>query len=314
MIRHNLKYKLVALACALLLHAMYGRAAEEPLTLAAVRAPVRAVNVPEGLAPTLMPPLTIWLQGRKSAIDRLLDRPDGGASLVDVSVDLSGQQAGTRTLPVKVTVKGVGPGTEAIKPPPVTVTLEPVITREFTVEVTPRGSVATGYRWESTSVRPKTASVRGPRSLVDTVARLEARVPVNRAVRDVESTVPIEAKDSRDELVEQVEIEPTHAQVYVRVARVMQYRVLPVVVSHIGQPALGFRIARMVVQPLTVTVSGTGAALEQLSSIQTEPIDLTDVQEPITRQVRLRPPPGVEVVGSTTVQVKVFLESEGAAE
>lgn len=309
MIRHNWKYKILALICALGLQRMYGRAEVTPLTHATVRVPVRALSKPESLELTLTPQVTVTLKGPKSAVDAVLEGSEAGASQVDATVNLTGRGAGAHTLPVELRVKT--PLQEASgKPHFVSVVLEPVIEKSLPVDVVPMGRVPRGFRWDSTSVDPEQATVEGPRSLVEKVARLEVRVPVQGATGDVHRPAEIQALDSRDEPVDAVRVFPNGVQVHVRIARVLQYKVVPIVLQTMGQPAPGFHVANTLVEPMTVTVSGSAHELDGVQALTTEPVDLTGGMAPIVRTVRLRAPQGIEPVQMPTVRVKVFFASE----
>ncbi len=59
------------------------------------------------------------------------------------------------------------------------------------------------------------------------------------------------------------------------VARELAYATLPVVPVLVGEPAAGYRVSSVVADPQTVTVSGEAAAVERLSSISTQPLDVS---------------------------------------
>ncbi len=308
MIRHNLRYKVLALASALALYFMYGRTDEKPLTSAVVRVQVRAVNVPDGLEITTQPVISVSIQGPKHAIDELLNRPDGGASELDATVDLAGKGVGPHMLPVKVNLRKplmLVPGQLYA-----TVTLEAIVERTLPVEVVPQGSVAPGYRWESTSANPASITIVGARSAVEQVARVEARVPVRGATGDLDRDVPLRALDSRDEVVEHIDVRPSLVSVHVRISRLLRYKVAPIVLQTTGRPANGYRISTVIVEPLVVTVSGSSQALESVQAVSTEPVDLAGATAPIIRRVRLAPPEGIETVSASAARVKVFLINE----
>ena len=310
-IRNNLKYKILALACALALYLMYGRADSKRMTTSvSVRAQVQAVNVPQGLDATT-PSMVIGLQGPLYAVNDLLRQPDMGAGAVDATVDLQGKGPGTHSVPVKVRVKSPlepVPG----EPPLATVTLESVIDKWSSIEFVPQGSVASGFRWEGTTVVPETATVRGPRSAVEQVARLEAHVPVRNATTDVDRDVEIFAVDSRDQVVPHVRIYPERAHVHVSIARLLRYKVVPIVLQTTGRPAEGYRVSAASVKPLTVTVSGSSRALDEIQAISTEPVDLEGQGRttPLILHMRLQPPQGIDTVGVSMVQVHIDLASE----
>ncbi|MBI3948217.1 MAG: hypothetical protein HY321_20035 [Armatimonadetes bacterium] len=315
MIRHNLRFKVLALLCAFSLWRMYGHPETEVRTSVALRVPVRAVNVPDNLEPTLLPSVIVPLQGPTAVADAMLAREDRGVSDVDARVDLAGRRPGTWDLPVLLDINA--PGMElAGKVPLATISLEPVIRRELPVEVVPLGRVASGYRWEATNAEHGRAAVHGPQSVVDQVARLEARVSVHEAVADVERAVEIVAVDGGEKPLEHpnLRVSPRRARVLVQIARVLEYKVVPVRVALSGLPARGYQVARATAEPMVVTVSGGRGALDQVETVSTVPVDVSEASSAVVRQVPLLPPQDVRLVHAAAVRVKVFLAPEEVEE
>lgn len=60
---------------------------------------------------------------------------------------------------------------------------------------------------------------------------------------------------------------------------------LPVVVSHTGIPARGFRVAGMVAVPDKVTVAGPSSIVDPLDAVTTKPVDISGVSESIKKEV-----------------------------
>jgi YbbR domain-containing protein len=84
-------------------------------------------------------------------------------------------------------------------------------------------------------------------------------------------------------------------------------RRLPVTVQRAGELATGLQLARMTVQPERVRVSGAQNEIDPLSSVQTEPVDLTALRPgEHTLQVRLgRLPPHVSFDDTSMVEVTI---------
>jgi YbbR domain-containing protein len=83
---------------------------------------------------------------------------------------------------------------------------------------------------------------------------------------------------------------------------------LPVRPDVEGQPAEGFQIAGVEVQPPRVRVSGARSAVLRLQEVMTETLDVTGAVGPVERDLRLTLGSGslwVEDTGSVTVRVEV---------
>jgi YbbR domain-containing protein len=79
-----------------------------------------------------------------------------------------------------------------------------------------------------------------------------------------------------------------------------------------GQPAAGFVVAAVSVQPETVQVRGPKSTMERRASIETEAVDVSGSQTDVIRTVGLVLPESMEVVKDRAVQVKVEIRKRGS--
>jgi YbbR domain-containing protein len=78
-----------------------------------------------------------------------------------------------------------------------------------------------------------------------------------------------------------------------------------------GQPAEGFRIAEIAVDPPRVRITGARSEVLRLSEVATETIDVAGASGPVEREVRISAGPGhVWAESPRTVKVKVTVEAE----
>ena len=228
------------------------------------------------------------------------------ADLSNVTVEPGGEPQA-----VQVSVIALDPRIDIVdfQPRQVQVTLDPVTTREVPVEVT-LAPVPEGLNLGPEQVNPSTATVRGPSSRVDAVARVLARVSIDASALNVDREIELVAVDADENQVPNVEIDPQRARVRIAVARELANRTLPVVPNIVGQPAPGYRIVSVTVEPLVATVSGESATVSQLETADTEPIDINGRNRDLEASVRIALPAGVSVAGSDTVRVIVTIGEE----
>lgn len=78
-----------------------------------------------------------------------------------------------------------------------------------------------------------------------------------------------------------------------------------------GQPAEGFRIAEIEIDPPRVRIMGARSEVLRLSEVATETIDVAGASGPVEREVRISAGPGhVWAESPRTVKVKVVVEAE----
>jgi YbbR domain-containing protein len=98
--------------------------------------------------------------------------------------------------------------------------------------------------------------------------------------------------------------------VRIAVARELANRTLPVVPILSGQPALGYRVTAITVEPLVVTVSGEAATIAQLESAPTLPISVEGRTTDLESNIALDLPGGISVTGSDQVKVMLTIDQD----
>ena len=90
----------------------------------------------------------------------------------------------------------------------------------------------------------------------------------------------------------------------------MATRTLPVVPQITGQPAPGYRITSVTVEPPVVTVSGEEATITQLETAPTDPIDVSGRTDDLEAVVGVALPNSATVNGDDTVRVMITIDEE----
>ncbi|HYI22594.1 MAG TPA: CdaR family protein [Candidatus Limnocylindrales bacterium] len=266
--------------------------------------PVEAIRPPAGA--TLISDLEpITVIRYRAPLDVGVLSPSSFVATADLS-DIDPVPGGP-PLPVTVNLIALDPRVDVIDfaPQQVQVQLDPVQEREMPVDVT-HGTVPDTINVAPAQVDPSTVIVRGASSRVASVAAVEARVPIDASALNIDREVDLIAVDVNGNQVPNIEIQPERARVRVAVAQELATRTLPVVPQLVGEPATGYRITSVTVEPLVVTVSGEAASVSALDSAPTVPIDVTGRTSDLEAMVAFALPADVSVSGSD--QVRVVLE------
>jgi YbbR domain-containing protein len=109
------------------------------------------------------------------------------------------------------------------------------------------------------------------------------------------------------DLVTGVQVMPNTIGVTQPITLLGGFRNVVVRVATIGQVAAGYRLTNISVSPPNVVVSSPDPALvESLPGfVETDPLDLTGLEDDVEVRLPLNLPPGVSVVGEQTVLVQV---------
>lgn len=219
--------------------------------------------------------------------------------------------AGGPPVNVPVTVRAVDPRIQIVdfQPRVIGVRLDPVAFRQVPVTVS-LGTVPDGLDLGNPQIEPSSVTVRGASSRVASVTDVIARVAIDASALNIDREFDLIAVDANGNQVPNVQVEPQRARIRIAVARQLVTRTLPVVPELTGQPAPGYRITSVTVNPLIVTVSGESSSVTQLEIAMTEAIDVEGRTDDLEATVLVALPDGVTVSGSETVRVMIAIDED----
>jgi len=268
--------------------------------------PLEVVGFDESLI--MISTLQKTVQVEIRAPESLLEEINTNKELVQATIDFTNVGKGEHTLPVNVTL-GVSPAQIlSVEPETITVLVEEEISVEMPVDLNLVGEPALGFRVEKIELGPDTVLITGPESRVALVTNVVGNLSIT-SIRDDFSTVTnLTAVDENGRQISGVTLSPTQTDVFLQVIQASGYRDVAVRVDTVGQPASGYRVINISVEPPTVTVfSATPGQVADISGVvSTQPLDLTDRTEGVDTRLGLVLPEGVTMVGDDqTVQVRI---------
>jgi YbbR domain-containing protein len=224
-------------------------------------------------------------------------------------VDLADISPGLVQRDVQVEVSDPEVKVLEVMPARVSVRVEELRNVTVPVRVNQLGSVPFGYRISGEpSLTPPTVQISGPSSAVERVT--EAAVTVR--LDDVKSTVDQSLKPEPrgpTGAISGVRIEPQLVTVTLRVEQIAGSKTVSVVPEVRGQPATGYWQGRIAVEPAAVQVVAEPSLLEQITVINTAPVDIAGADADVVRAVALQRPTGVTVVGEQNATVRVSIQA-----
>jgi YbbR domain-containing protein len=156
-------------------------------------------------------------------------------------------------------------------------------------------------------------AVSGPRALLAHLSGEDMSIVVNLATSDagVTSFKRLEESLSIPSGLTVTRVSPAYVDVKLEHIREKQ---VPVRVVLSGEPAAGYRVRRIRVNPTRVAVSGAESELKAVSEVVTEGIDLVGVRESFTQTVALsHSRPFTYLKEQRTVEVQVQIVVDPAA-
>ena len=245
--------------------------------LFASQIPVRSVNVGEELAVANdLGAVDVRIEGPE-------DRWDGlSTANFEASVDLSGLSAREQTVPLRVEVSGVrGVRILSVEPPTIIVNLEEVVSR--IIPVTPRliGALPRGFEAEQAVPERLTVEISGPESLIALVESAVADINVTGLTVGFEQNVELVPRGEGDGEIRGLNVEPSSVSVSVTVRQTVVTKTLPLAVELLGEPAAGYRVSGVAVQPGVIEVEGALEALQELEELALGLVRLDGADEDI---------------------------------
>jgi YbbR domain-containing protein len=309
-ILHNWPLKLAAIALASLLYGgLVLSQTTQPFT---DPVPIRIPN----------PPANVIVLSNLGSVTRIsyVAPPDLGlrvdSSTFEASIDLADVEPTGEAVSVDVTVEATDDRIQVLdfQPRVISVTLDRLGSLEVPIEAVLQ-PLPSGLDAGDPILEQDTAVVSGPASVVSTIVKVEAEVPVDATGVDINELIPlipINAQGQRLGEAERLEVAPALVRVRVPVFTDRRTKSLPVTPVVTGTPAAGFDVASVTVDPPVVNIEGDANDLAGLEQLDTAPVIVTGASSELTVKVGLVLPPGVQAFGGGTVEVTVKLRPVNA--
>ncbi len=148
----------------------------------------------------------------------------------------------------------------------------------------------------------------GPETQVSQVNVARVEVSLGNAKSQVERNQTVMLLNAEGQTVPRATANPNLVHVVVPVEQWPGRKEVAVRVNLVGQPAAGYRLSSVRVNPSTVVLLGNADVLAQVPGfVETEPVMLADATEETQRRVQVMVPQGVTVLEGTAVDVTVAI-------
>lgn len=185
------------------------------------------------------------------------------------------------------------------EPSSVTVNVERYVSsNRIPVVADAQGTLAQGLWVDTLRLDPTYISVSGPRSVVNSIKRAVAQFDLGLLNGDTltqRSAVTFVLEDADGNAIDTSLLRTTYQSILIDTvtveADVYQQKELPIETTgaYIGEPAQGYEVKGVYIQPESVLVAATEQALEQMSAaVLDAPIDITDATTPQSVTVRIK--------------------------
>ncbi len=306
MIRHNLFYKLLALGVAIILWA-YVNSERNPQSQKSLSVPIEVRGLAKGYVADLSThEAHVTISGLKTVVDSV--RKEDVSAWVTVESDVDGRSRAQK-IPTRASVSGVARNSLSVelKPKMVVAVVESLSSKRLPVEVKYVSPPPLGYSYGDPQLTPASAKVSGKSTQVGRVKRLIVTLPKQTSVAPIDDYFELVPLDSGGNAVAGVKLTPDRVQLKLRIVEVPATKAVLVSPNVTGEPKYPARVTKVSVTPSSVTLEGKTSALVGLSTVMTDRVSIEGAETTVTRNVTLREPPGVSVVGRNAVRVTVYI-------
>lgn len=233
---------------------------------------------------------------------------------INAYVDLSGLEPGVHDVPVQVEVTNPSVVVTEVQREQLRIQLDQVITKTVPVRVEVVDAAAFGYDSLTPIVNPSQVTVRGPSSQVEQIESAETQVNLRSARSQVERIQGVTLTDTARQPVDRVEVEPRLVTIVVPVERWPFRKEVAVRVDLVGQPAPGYVLSTVNLDPATVVLRGQKEVLDEVPGfVETSPFSVDGAKADLQRTLDLLLPEGVTAFEGDKVSVRAGISPvEGA--
>ncbi len=228
----------------------------------------------------------VRLQGPRSALAFL------SPALLDASVDLTGLKPGEHRVPIYVATP---PDVRTVErtPPDALVVLDTLTRERLLVELSLIGKPAEGMTLGPSRVVPDHVMISGAATQVEEVRHALVTLDVTTLRQQLVMSVPVHLVDANGQEIRGLAVDPSIVEATLPVREAAIAKIVPVVPTIVGSPQPGLTITAVTADPATVTLSGPGSLLQNVTAAATAPVDLAGARGDLTRRVALVLPGGI---------------------
>lgn len=257
--------------------------------------PVQVIPPAPGLVTTDRLPETVRL--------RLLAPESSWSTLTSskfkATLDLSKLAEGLNEVPIQVGISDSQVKIVEQTPKDVGVNLQHEQTIALTVTLVVMDEPPLGYINRVPTATPITVTVTGPASLIGQVDKAVSEIFIRNAKETINRSTDVTIRNRDEQVISGLKVEPAKIQITLPIEQRFGYRDVSVSAVISGQPAPGYWVSNILVNPPRLTVVGNPQVLGSIPGyIETTPINVSKATADIVQSVPLNLPDGVTVVSA----------------
>lgn len=194
-------------------------------------------------------------------------------------------------------------------PSQVVVDLLRQVVRLMPVEVVLPQDIPDGQYLEGVEIVPKEIAIRGGEKDISKIGAIQIQPTVQELQSGKELLLPAKLSQS-EPFDEEVALEPSQVRMRASLVRGLPKKKVPVNLRLSGKPSSDYELKAVVTDPSEVHLEGPASRLSQISSVETETVDISWLSADQMLVVPLKAPnvKGVSILNVKSVRLSVHLE------
>lgn len=194
-------------------------------------------------------------------------------------------------------------------PSQVVVDLLRQVVRLMPVEVVLPQDIPDGQYLEGVEIVPKEIAIRGGEKDISKIGAIQIQPTVQELQSGKELFLPVKLSQS-EPFDEEVALEPSQVRMRASLVRGLPKKKVPVNLRLSGKPSSDYELKAVVTDPSEVHLEGPASRLSQISSVETETVDISWLSADQMLVVPLKAPnvKGVSILNVKSVRLSVHLE------
>jgi len=179
------------------------------------------------------------------------------------------------------------------EPPMIHVMVDSFAERQMPYELVTKGNVSSDTAIKSMTKSMEFVTIMGPKSLVDTVAKIYGTLPFSNNTESFEAQIPMKAVDGNNNPVPLVRVVPSVITVDVNLESGVEKKIVPIVAELTTSD--GWEVTKISVEPAQIEITGAESVVNSIVTIKTVPFTVQTGQRVFKEKLNLVVPEGVSV-------------------
>lgn len=213
------------------------------------------------------------------------------SSDIRLTADLRGFDKGVNSVPLNKRIYSENVVITDLSQSEIKVVMDQIIEIAKPISIEVDGKIPVGYSKDNILVSPEEVLVKGPESIVNRVSKLIGVLSISGADTSISKEIPLKAVDN--DLKDVVGV--TLGKEYVNAElSIYKLKKVPVVYKTAGELGEDYRLVNVELLTQFVTIKGEKNVIDNIESLTTTTIDVTDKIESFTEKVKLVLPENIE--------------------